>query len=62
MSSENDNKALLQQLRIDRTTREPHERPRRASWLIGALLVVAACARWLAWLTLAGARSAARAS
>ena len=39
MSSETDNKALLQQLRIDRTEPRPtNSAPRRRYWLIGAAL------------------------
>jgi len=50
MSSEADNKALLQQLRIDRTEREP-ERPSTRRYLIAAaLLALVALAGLLWWL------------
>ena len=42
MSSETDNKALLQQLRIDRSAPRAAERPQRRSWIVGAAL-----ASWL---------------
>jgi RND family efflux transporter MFP subunit len=42
MSSETDNKALLQQLRIDRTQHEPPQSAARKYWLGGALVALAA--------------------
>src|SRR5271169_4357504 len=42
MSSANDNKALLQQLRIDRTDAEPGAPLWRRYWVIGAALVLLA--------------------
>jgi RND family efflux transporter MFP subunit len=56
MSSDNDNKALLQQLRIDRTEREPGTSPVRRYGLIGgalgALLLLG-----VLWWTFAGAKA-----
>jgi RND family efflux transporter MFP subunit len=51
MSSEPDNKALLQQLRIDRTQSEPGTSSARRFWLIGAALAVLALlgAGWIAF-------------
>jgi len=44
MSPEPDNKALLQQLRIDRTEREPESATGRGKWIIAAVVVLAALA------------------
>jgi RND family efflux transporter MFP subunit len=50
MSSEADNKALLQQLRIDRTDREPTSPPTRRYVMVAALAVLVALAALLWWL------------
>jgi ferric-dicitrate binding protein FerR (iron transport regulator) len=50
MSSETDNKALLQQLRIDRTESTPTNAPTRRPLLIGGLIALAALAALLWWL------------
>ena len=49
MSSETENKALLQQLRIDRTEREPASPPPRRYVMGGALVALAALAALLWW-------------
>jgi RND family efflux transporter MFP subunit len=48
MSSENDNKALLAQLRIDRDAPESADRPSRRPWIIAAGLLAVAVAA-IAW-------------
>ena len=53
MSSENENKALLQQLRINRDDEHKSIVPRRV-WLIGALVIVAVALSVLAWRYFAG--------
>jgi len=53
MSSENENKALLQQLRIDRDDEQRSVVPRRV-WLILAAVVLAAVIGGLAWRYFAG--------
>jgi RND family efflux transporter MFP subunit len=58
MSSENDNKALLQQLRIDRTEGEPATSRLRRSWLIGATLGVLVLLG-VGWWAFAGAKALA---
>jgi RND family efflux transporter MFP subunit len=50
MSSEADNKALLQQLRIDRTEREPRSPPTRRYLIMGALVALVALAGLLWWV------------
>ncbi len=50
MSSETDNKALLAQLRIDRSAPVAEERPSRRPWIIAAVLGVAAVAAAGWWL------------
>jgi HlyD family secretion protein len=50
MSSETDNKALLQQLRIDRTESTPANAPTRRPLLVGGLIALAALAALLWWL------------
>ncbi len=50
MSSEADNKALLQQLRIDRTDHEPQGPPTRRYLLVGALVALVLLAALLWWL------------
>jgi RND family efflux transporter MFP subunit len=50
MSSEADNKALLQQLRIDRTESAPTSPPTRRPLIIGALIAFVALAALLWWL------------
>src|SRR5580704_3667102 len=52
MSSEADNKALLQQLRIDRTESAPTSPPTRRPLIIGALIAFVALAALLWWLFL----------
>ncbi|HEX4387293.1 MAG TPA: efflux RND transporter periplasmic adaptor subunit [Steroidobacteraceae bacterium] len=53
MSSENENKALLQQLRINRDDEQKSIVPRRV-WLIGALVIVLAALGVLGWRYFAG--------
>jgi len=56
MSSEPDNKALLHQLRIDRTEPEPDGASGRAKWIIAAAAVLAALAA-VGWFWLAGSKA-----
>jgi RND family efflux transporter MFP subunit len=58
MSSDNDNKALLQQLRIDRTEGAPASSPVRRSWLIGGTLGVLVLLG-VGWWVFAGAKALA---
>jgi RND family efflux transporter MFP subunit len=58
MSSENDNKALLQQLRIDRTEGAPATSPVRRSWLIGGTLGVLVLLG-VGWWMISGAKALA---
>src|SRR5215468_3064108 len=54
MTSEADKKALLGQLRIDRTAPPESRAPRRRVWLIGAALVAVALLAAGAWRVLSG--------
>jgi RND family efflux transporter MFP subunit len=56
MSSEDDNKALLQQLRIDRTERAPEDAAGRGRWIIAAVAALAALVA-LGWFWFAGSKA-----
>ena len=55
MSPENDKRALLGQLRIDRSEPEPAAGARRRRWLLGGVVALAAALAGAAWLRLSHA-------